>query len=254
MSCRVFHFCPELRPTVRRGRAQELENKRYALAFIRRPHGPNFVRSYFTFAVDFVSRFTNSTLVAEPGRPGLPTCALRDNELFVPAETRGTIGSSSSRSGLVDSSSTCSPHPSRALCPCEQLHATSWSKERKAAGVGIDLTRWHFLYGPEGQLCASLHRPKEDAFKKVIETLDANFAYDAKVQLPTDFEAYFNLLQRSPGQTLLLYVADHEEAYRKLQQHRIELPASVQGWRLLRRSGLPREQRESTKPGEECGD
>ena len=85
---------------------------------------------------------------------------------------------------------------------------------------------------------------KEDAFKKVIETLDANFAYDAKVQLPTDFEAYFNLLQRSPGQTLLLYVADHEEAYRKLQQHRIELPASVQGWDLLRRSGLSREQRQ----------
>ena len=85
---------------------------------------------------------------------------------------------------------------------------------------------------------------KEDAFKKVIETLDANFAYDAKVQLPTDFEAYFNLLQRTPGQTLLLYVADHEEAYRKLQQHRIELPASVQGWHLLRRSGLSREQRQ----------
>ena len=85
---------------------------------------------------------------------------------------------------------------------------------------------------------------KEDAFKKVIETLDANFAYDAKVQLPADFEAYFNLLQRSPGQTLLLYVADHEEAYRQLQQHRIELPASVQGWHLLRRSGLSREQRQ----------
>ena len=67
---------------------------------------------------------------------------------------------------------------------------------------------------------------KEDAFKKVIKTLDANFSYDAKVQLPTEFEAYFNLLQRSPGQTLLLYVADHEEAYRKLQQHRIELSSS----------------------------
>ena len=30
-----------------------------------------------------------------------------------------------------------------------------------------------------------------------------------------DFEGYFNLLQRPPGQTLLMYVNDHEEAYRK---------------------------------------
>ena len=93
------------------------------------------------------------------GACGLPTGALRDHELFVPAETRGTIGSSSSRSGLVDSSSTCSPHLSRALCPCEQLHATSWTQERKAAGIGIELTRWHFLPGFEGQLCAHLLRP-----------------------------------------------------------------------------------------------
>ena len=85
---------------------------------------------------------------------------------------------------------------------------------------------------------------KGEAFEKVIATLDANFAYDTKVQLPTDFESYFNLLQRTPGQTLLLFVADHEEAYRKLQQHRIELPPSVQGWHLLRRSGLTREQRQ----------
>ena len=96
------------------------------------------VRTRFFLEVDFVRRYTNSTLVAEPGRPGLPTCALRDHELFVPAETRGTIGSSSSRSCLVDPSSTCSPHPSRALCPCEQLHATTWSKERQAAGIGIE--------------------------------------------------------------------------------------------------------------------
>ena len=39
-------------------------------------------------------------------------------------------------------------------------------------------------------------------------------------------------------------MADYEEAYRKLQQHRIELPASVQGWHLFRRSGLSREQRQ----------
>ena len=84
---------------------------------------------------------------------------------------------------------------------------------------------------------------KTDAFPKIIEVLDRNFAYDARVQLPADFESYFNLLQRQGGQTLLMFINDHEEAYRKLQQHKVELPASVQGWHLLRRAGLSREQR-----------
>ena len=83
---------------------------------------------------------------------------------------------------------------------------------------------------------------KTDAFPKIIEVLDCNFAYDARVQLPADFESYFNLLQRQGGQTLLMFINDHEEAYRKLQQHKVELPASVQGWHLFRRAGLSREQ------------
>ena len=82
---------------------------------------------------------------------------------------------------------------------------------------------------------------KEDAFTRLIFTLDANFAYDSRAQFPSDFENYFNLLQRPPGQTLLLFVTDHEEAYRKLQQHKVELPSQVQGWHLLRRASLSRE-------------
>ena len=58
---------------------------------------------------------------------------------------------------------------------------------------------------------------KESSFDRIIATLDANFQYDARVQLPNDFEGYFNQLQRTSGQTLLMFVADHEEAYRKLQ-------------------------------------
>ena len=85
---------------------------------------------------------------------------------------------------------------------------------------------------------------KESSFDRIIATLDANFQYDARVQLPNDFEGYFNLLQRTSGQTLLMFVADHEEAYRKLQQHKVELPASVQGWHLLRRASISKEQRQ----------
>ena len=88
------------------------------------------------------------------------------------------------------------------------------------------------------------HFDKDDAFETMLKILDSNFSYDQRVQLPSDFEGYFNLLQRAPGQTLLTYVNDHEEAYRKFLQHKVSLPESVQGWHLLRRAALTKEQRQ----------
>ena len=85
---------------------------------------------------------------------------------------------------------------------------------------------------------------KDDAFDAILQVLDGNFAYDQRVQLPADFEGYFSLLQRLPGQTLLTYVNDHEEAYRRSLQHKVSLPDSVQGWHLLRRAALSKEQRQ----------
>ena len=85
---------------------------------------------------------------------------------------------------------------------------------------------------------------KDDAFETMLKILDSNFSYDQRVQLPSDFEGYFNLLQRAPGQTLLTYVNDHEEAYRKLLQHKVSLPESVQGRHLLRRAALTKDQRQ----------
>ena len=82
------------------------------------PTAPSVLRlfrcTWFSSVVDFVSYTTNSTLVAEPPVWWLPACALRDDELFVPAETYGEVGSS--RPGLVASTS-CAPHPGRDLCP-----------------------------------------------------------------------------------------------------------------------------------------
>ena len=85
---------------------------------------------------------------------------------------------------------------------------------------------------------------KDNAFEEMLKLLDGNFAYDQRVQLPSDFEGYFTGLQRLPGQTLLNYVNDHEEAYRKLLAHKVSLPEAVQGWHLLRRASLTREQRQ----------
>lgn len=45
---------------------------------------------------------------------------------------------------------------------------------------------------------------EDDAFTRLIATLDAHFAYASRAQLPSDFENYLNLLQRPAGQTLLI--------------------------------------------------
>ena len=85
---------------------------------------------------------------------------------------------------------------------------------------------------------------KEDGFGKIITKLDKNFEYDDRVLLPNDFEEYFNLLQRKPQQSLLSFVTDHDTAYRRLTAHNVTLPVQVQGWHLLRRAALSKEQRQ----------
>ena len=85
---------------------------------------------------------------------------------------------------------------------------------------------------------------KEGAFELILKTLDRHYAYDERVQLPSDFEGYFTLLSRKNGQTLLSFVSEHDAALRKLQAHQIDLPKPVQGWHLLRRANLTREQRQ----------
>ena len=84
---------------------------------------------------------------------------------------------------------------------------------------------------------------KDTAFKDLLKKLDAAFQYDSRVQLPNDFDNYFNL-NRSPGQTLLEYVTLHDELYRKVGEHNVTLPNTVQGWHMLRRSNLTKDQRQ----------
>ena len=87
------------------------------------------------------------------------------------------------------------------------------------------------------------HAEKETAFADILKLLDKHFQYDDRVQLPSDFDAYFGLSRRQ-GQTLLSYVSDHEDQLKKLDRHGVKLPESVQGWHLLRKCNLSREQRQ----------
>ena len=49
---------------------------------------------------------------------------------------------------------------------------------------------------------------------------------------------------RRGDQSLLQYCADHREARRELEKHKIAIPDSISGWLLLRRSSLTYEQRQ----------
>ena len=84
---------------------------------------------------------------------------------------------------------------------------------------------------------------KTTAFDSIIKLLDGHFEYDSRVQLPADFDGYFGL-SRKPGQTLLSFISDHAEMHKKLEKHGVSLPSAVQGWHLLRRCGLTKEQRQ----------
>ena len=83
----------------------------------------------------------------------------------------------------------------------------------------------------------------ESSFADLLKLLNGHFQYDDRVQLPTDFDGYFGLSQK-PNQTLLSFISDHDEYHRKLEKHSVSLPESVQGWHLLRKACLTKEQRQ----------
>ena len=79
------------------------------------------------------------------------------------------------------------------------------------------------------------------SFDAVIALLDGAFQYDNRVRMPQDFDNYFNLT-RKPGTSLLSYCTEHDEKYRKVAEHGVKLPDQIQGWLLLRRANLTKEQ------------
>ena len=58
------------------------------------------------------------------------------------------------------------------------------------------------------------------------------------------FDKYFISLHRRAGQSLLEYTTEHDHLYNKLADHHVTLPDKVQGWHLLRKAGLSKEQKQ----------
>ena len=89
-----------------------------------------------------------------------------------------------------------------------------------------------------------LSKAEAGAMDEILATLDKSFKYDSKVELPADFAAYFEHLSRRGGQTLLQFITEHDECLRRIQNHGVDLRSAVQGWHLLSKANLTREQRQ----------
>ena len=84
----------------------------------------------------------------------------------------------------------------------------------------------------------------ETGFDQVLVQLDKCFKYDDRVEMPRALEKFFYGSTKRGDQSLMQYCADHREARRELEKHKITLPDTVSGWLMLRRSSLTYEQRQ----------
>eukprot|EP00913_Durusdinium_trenchii_P003467 g3210.t1 len=103
------------------------------------------------------------------------------------------------------------------------------------------------LSGTAWKLCEDFNIDKAEdpeALSQILKILDGSFQYDSNVEMPADFSAYFENLARKPGQTLLNFVTDHDDRLKQIEKHGVRLPTQVQGWFLLAKASLTREQRQ----------
>ena len=85
---------------------------------------------------------------------------------------------------------------------------------------------------------------KPGAFAEILMRLDKAFKYDSKVEMPADFAAYFEHSGRKANQTLLQFITDHDDKLRKIEKHGVSLPKEVQGYQLLSKANITKEQKQ----------
>ncbi|CAK9064362.1 Uncharacterized protein SCF082_LOCUS33148 [Durusdinium trenchii] len=144
------------------------------------------------------------------------------------------------------------------MCPLRQLQqrgpcvaaVETWKlgtyKPCSDLSVRLELESWDGLGKLPGKLLGSFAltavRTSKKALDHILSRLDSAFRCDSKVELPADFSAYFEHLQRKQGQALLQFVTDHDDKLKQIEKHGAQLPDAVQGWHLLAKAGLTHEQ------------
>ena len=112
---------------------------------------------------------------------------------------------------------------------------------------GLTGTAWDVIehidvlaYSPDGD---KTFEGENGLVAKIFKELDAAFRYDKKTEMPNSFENFFFKGGRRPRESLLEYFTRVQKLTRSVKEHGIELPDEIQGWLLLRRAGLKKDDR-----------
>ena len=111
----------------------------------------------------------------------------------------------------------------------------TYSKEKWGAKL------MEFLSGEAEEVCEAIPLEKlikEGGHELVFQALDAKYKQLQKDALHNHLQEYFYGISIKQGETYRNLMVRLETAYRRLQEHSVELPDEVKGWFLLRKLNL----------------
>ncbi|CAE6959443.1 GIP [Symbiodinium sp. CCMP2456] len=95
-----------------------------------------------------------------------------------------------------------------------------------------------YISGEAEEVCEALPLEKvikEDGHKLIFEALDGKYKELQKEALHNHLQEYFYDLRIRPGESYRNMMVRQETAYRRLQEHALELPEEVRGWFILQK-------------------
>ena len=111
-----------------------------------------------------------------------------------------------------------------------ELYAARMRGLERETTVGLDLMQG--LKGRAWEAVEDLDITRleaEKGWQLVLDRLDAVYKYDARTELPTEFENFFMKLGRKPRETLLEFTTRFHMIHRKIKGHGVVLPDNVLG-------------------------
>eukprot|EP00435_Cladocopium_sp_Y103_P045319 s79_g13.t1 len=111
-----------------------------------------------------------------------------------------------------------------------QLYARRMAIQKRETEVGISVL--FTLTGASWRQCEDIELKDlegADGLGRILERLDKQWQYDAKIEMPEAFEKYFYKTYRAMNQTLLDYCMQSDQNLRELAKYKITLPDEVAG-------------------------
>jgi hypothetical protein len=120
-----------------------------------------------------------------------------------------------------------------------EIYAARGRTKESEATVGLDLMQG--LHGRAWDAVEDLdiaELEKDRGWELVLRRLDSVYKYDARTEMPTEFENFFMKLGRKPRETLLEFTTRFHTTHRKIKGHGVDMPTEVLGWLMMRKAGL----------------